>query len=185
MRKPCSAEGCDLTKDPKSSRYCYWHRLALAPMSQQIEEAHKRAAPEFTQDLGVGSESLLCPDCFSYVPTWYATGKRCKADAYAARHGKATERRYGLGRDAYDSLLALQGGKCAICRAAPRRRMLVVDHSHATGAVRGLICGRCNHDLLGSAHDALALLKAAVAYLERPPAGGLWTAPEEVNHEVS
>jgi hypothetical protein len=36
--------------------------------------------------------------------------------------------------------------------------------------VRGLLCRRCNHRLLGSAHDATEILKRAIEYLEFPPA---------------
>jgi hypothetical protein len=36
--------------------------------------------------------------------------------------------------------------------------------------VRGVICKRCNHDLLGAAHDDIEILKRAIAYLESPPA---------------
>lgn len=175
----CSVAECDIPKDVKSSRYCYWHRVARAPMSQQIEEARKRKEDP-TRSASSGPDPLLCPDCNTLAPRWYVVGKRCKADAYAARHGQATERRYGLGRDAYQALLELQGGKCAICRSKPRIQMLRVDHNHATGAVRGLICGKCNHDLLGGGRDSLAVLKAAVAYLENPPAGGNWVPPGEI-----
>lgn len=37
------------------------------------------------------------------------------------------------------------GGRCALCE---RRTELVIDHDHATGKVRGLICAQCN-TLLG------------------------------------
>jgi Recombination endonuclease VII len=41
-------------------------------------------------------------------------------------------------------MLAEQGGGCAICGAEPKTKRLHVDHDHKTGAVRGLLCFRCN-----------------------------------------
>ena len=43
--------------------------------------------------------------------------------------------------------LRRQGGKCALCECAvppPDRHRLVVDHSHATDQLRGLLCNGCN-----------------------------------------
>jgi len=54
---------------------------------------------------------------------------------------------YGITPEHYESMLAAQGGGCAICgsRKAPsKRQWLYVDHDHATGAVRGILCARCN-----------------------------------------
>ena len=61
------------------------------------------------------------------------------------------KRVYGMADGDWDRLLALQGGRCAICGCTARERRLVVDHDHKTGAVRGLLCTRDNHDLLGAA----------------------------------
>ena len=41
-------------------------------------------------------------------------------------------------------MLAEQGGLCAICKSAPAAH---VDHDHATGAVRALLCFNCNGGL--------------------------------------
>lgn len=62
-------------------------------------------------------------------------------------------------------MLAAQGGRCAICRQEPGRRALDVDHSHETGAVRGLLCELCNKGL-GCFRDSLDALRRAVVYLE-------------------
>lgn len=52
----------------------------------------------------------------------------------------------GLGVDqaVYDRMLAEQHGVCRICGRPPKVRRLHVDHDHKTGAVRGLLCFRCN-----------------------------------------
>lgn len=53
-----------------------------------------------------------------------------------------------LSPDEYEALLEAQGGVCAICGNPPAKRRLSVDHDHATGKVRGLLCFRCNRALL-------------------------------------
>lgn len=68
---------------------------------------------------------------------------------------------YGLTVEDFDALLAAQGGRCAICTAeAP----LHVDHCHATGAVRGLLCTRCNK-AIGVLGDTADSVLRAVTYL--------------------
>lgn len=67
-------------------------------------------------------------------------------------------------------MVVAQDGRCAICReeetatARGRVRSLAVDHDHETGAVRGLLCSRCN-TALGLFRDNPALLLEAIAYL--------------------
>jgi len=82
---------------------------------------------------------------------------------------------FGISLDNYNQMLEVQGGVCAICgRAGQGRdgrgvnpdkpRRLCVDHDHATGAVRGLLCGWCNRTLGRFDNDAERFEKAA-AYL--------------------
>ena len=63
------------------------------------------------------------------------------------------------------------GGKCEIClgvqsRNKNKNEQLCIDHDHATGRVRGVLCHSCNA-ALGLFKDSLPLLKRAIAYLER------------------
>jgi hypothetical protein len=55
-------------------------------------------------------------------------------------------RRYGLTIARYEEMLEGQRGVCAICDGLPsgKNKSLCVDHDHETGAVRGLLCHRCN-----------------------------------------
>lgn len=69
--------------------------------------------------------------------------------------------RYGIEREAYEAMLADQGGVCAICG---RDEKLVIDHDHETGEIRGLLCHRCNF-ALGAVEDDTAILANAIAYL--------------------
>jgi hypothetical protein len=99
-------------------------------------------------------------------------GKPAKCKGYCASHYDKTRRaagyrpacynpqsyrekrmrhRYGIEPAEYDALLAAQGGLCAICRQPPGENVrahwggkLCVDHDHATGKIRGLLCNDCN-----------------------------------------
>jgi hypothetical protein len=67
----------------------------------------------------------------------------------------------------YQALLDAQGGGCALCGRAPRvGRSLHVDHNHETGAVRGLLCFRCNVGIGHFGEDTLRTADAIV-YLAR------------------
>jgi hypothetical protein len=101
---------------------------------------------------------------------------RCKACKYTSEeresHNQRTRDhkflvRYGITRTERDRMAADQDGKCAICGDV---ELLHVDHCHASGKVRGLICFRCN-TLLGNAKDDPDILRAAIAYLEVNNAG--------------
>jgi|SRR5215469_2910142 len=50
---------------------------------------------------------------------------------------------YDVPVDWYNEQLERQKGVCAICGKMGKRR-LCVDHDHATGKVRGLLCDYCN-----------------------------------------
>ena len=57
--------------------------------------------------------------------------------------------KYGIKLEDYERMFEEQGGVCAICGSPPtahkkNRGHLHVDHDHASGEVRGLLCHRCN-----------------------------------------
>lgn len=121
-----------------------------------------------------------CAGCQSFrdLEDFPKNGTKCRACTSAKTHESMVEKTYGITGDDYATLLKRQGGKCAICRARPRSKRLAVDHDHKSGAVRGLLCSRCNHDLMGAAWDSLAIAVALWHYLNTPPAGGAWLPPE-------
>jgi hypothetical protein len=73
------------------------------------------------------------------------------------------KRLYGISPADYDALLAKQDGVCAIC-GKPSEETLCVDHCHATGTIRGLLCRKCNTGL-GCYEDDPAAMITSLAYL--------------------
>jgi hypothetical protein len=55
-------------------------------------------------------------------------------------------KKYGITAADYERMFAEQDGKCLICRTDKTGRwsFFHVDHDHATGKVRGLLCVSCN-----------------------------------------
>lgn len=75
-------------------------------------------------------------------------------------------RLYGITKARYTEMVAAQAGVCAICGGPPGERSLAVDHDHATGQIRSLLCTRCNIGI-GGFRDDPTLLRLALAYLDR------------------
>lgn len=98
-------------------------------------------------------------------------------DRRSYRMSKEAQRHYGLRRyygmtgEQYGEMLAAQKGLCAICQKPETAmfngvpKVLHVDHCHAGGGIRALLCGSCN-GMLGLAKDSPATLRAAADYLE-------------------
>lgn len=77
--------------------------------------------------------------------------KTSTAEAKAKVRDKYLQTKYGITLFEYNSMLALQSERCAICRKHQSlfKSSLAVDHNHVTGRVRGLMCYYCNHRLVG------------------------------------
>jgi hypothetical protein len=70
-------------------------------------------------------------------------------------------KRSGVSIEKYEEMLKIQNGGCAICGRPPKEgKRLAIDHCHKTGAVRGLLCFRCNFGLSFFKDDRDALMKA-------------------------
>lgn len=77
------------------------------------------------------------------------------------------KRLYGITPEEYKIIFSLQDGCCAICsrNQSILKKRLSVDHDHATGEIRGLLCDACNRGI-GLLKDSIDNLKFAILYLE-------------------
>lgn len=91
----------------------------------------------------------------------------CRCDMCKSANSDARKKSvYGLLPGQYDDAVKSRNGNCDIC--GPTDKKLMVDHDHASGEVRGLLCNNCN-TALGKFMDDVGLLLAAIRYLQDPP----------------
>ena len=83
--------------------------------------------------------------------------ERCKRNSLVQHYQSS----YGLSLEEVED--KLDGGTCEICG---RICKLVVDHSHATGKVRGFICRQCNC-AIGLVYEDTRTLTKIINYLGR------------------
>ena len=112
----------------------------------------------------------VCKACVSIrLKAYYKSLDNLKKEEFKITTKKSfLKRRYGLTPEKLDSMYALQNGECLICKTKKETystpKGLLVDHCHATGKVRGLLCNSCNM-LLGLAKDNTEILQRAIAYI--------------------
>lgn len=93
-------------------------------------------------------------------------GRRKERDPFVQRRSEL-KRLYGITLEQYAEMFSEQGEVCAICKAeCGTKKSLSVDHDHATGKVRGLLCNGCNTSL-GQFKDSQILLQRAIEYLKK------------------
>lgn len=101
------------------------------------------------------------------IRRWYLANRVEQGKKTTAARRK---RLFGVDEARYAEMLQAQAGGCAICHAPPNpegrpaTQTLCVDHDHETGAVRGLLCHRCNKSLGGL--PTVVLLESAIRYLK-------------------
>jgi hypothetical protein len=82
-------------------------------------------------------------------------------EGYRLRNREKRLKRHGLTFDAFEKLSEQQSNKCAICDSETK---LHIDHCHATGKIRGLLCFACNVSL-GKMKDSPYILERALEYI--------------------
>lgn len=107
-------------------------------------------------------EPWLCQNyCGKRVP--YGRARYCSDDC--ARAARYIRHKYHITPRDIHRMLQEQNHRCPICTREISRPTLQVDHDHATGELRGLLCRACNLTL-GMVEDNPETLRRAVQYLQ-------------------
>jgi hypothetical protein len=120
-----------------------------------------------------GHPAGACKECRTVL---HKTRKRADPTIYERIEWPCKLKKlYGITVEQYDSLLAEQKGCCAICGSTSSysrnykntaRAKFSVDHCHATGKVRGLLCTKCNR-ALGLLNDSIESVLRMSEYLKK------------------
>lgn len=140
--------------------------LKNKPKKEQTKKASKYPNGYFKEKPCRWCETYFQPS----APSEHYCSDKCKdyavADAYIQRN-------YNISLTNYQDLYIEQNGKCKLCGSKgfkikeSHSMLLVIDHNHLTGAVRGLLCHNCNR-ALGLFKDDISLLKKGIEYLSKP-----------------
>lgn len=159
-RGSCSAEGCGR---PHASRgWCTMHytRWYINGDPLAVKKPYRVDVVDGAKRCSRCKRSKQLTD-FNHARrnrTGYsAQCRRCQAET---RHARL----YQITPDQYRALFDSQGGVCAICGGPGNSKGLVIDHDHASGVVRGILCGHCN-TALGLLEDNPDRLRRAICYL--------------------
>jgi len=181
VRQPrCSVKGC--TRETSARNLCSWHYSKadhpnkntwklLRSRTKGKYPAKWESFEGFLEDIGERPPGKCSLRRINPKKAWAADNvrwlERSKFSSHDAKYARDWRLRseYGLTADDYQAMVAQQGERCAICGTKPKNT-LSVDHSHAHGHVRGLLCTGCNRGL-GYFSDDPAIIERAITYLRK------------------
>jgi len=157
IEKPHGEFYFDRTKRLRIGTYCKSCSITIAAATYERRKAMPKVTPEFK----------LCGTCTEELPASAFWGSAAALDGLMpeckdCRRERVRGYRYGLPPGEYDRMLEEQARCCASCGSD--NQLLVVDHRHSDGIVRGLVCGNCN-TAIGLMGDDPDRLIAAALYL--------------------
>lgn len=168
-RGTCSIEGCDRPHQAKGLCESHWRSQRQKRLRQEAKA--QRVAVEGPR-VCAHCEQLIASDRRRRGPVSYCS-RACKEAAYLASGRAAAactksyfKRNYGLTMADVEDLRSRPCDICGTTEWNGRHKQAHIDHDHATGRIRGVLCSECNTGL-GKFGDDIGRLEAAVRYLSR------------------
>lgn len=180
LGQPCEVVGCIRTS--KGGRLCAMHTERLrrfgevgppGPLKAAVGYEKKAICKQCRQEVLVldmprtsaGNRSVFCSACVA------VRGRKSRELGTLQRLDKdrrANLRKFKMTLPEFEDLLLFQGQRCAICFSPDPggHGNFHVDHCHATGRNRALLCTRCNTGL-GYFRDDPGLIRRAASYVEQ------------------
>ena len=142
-------------------------RMSLRGRAQSEDHVKKRAE---SRRISLSNTTRSCVKCGDGFTPTQAAQKYCSGRCWQSveRRRRPKDGRISIHASVYAQMLEAQDRKCKICGveggANNRGDKLAVDHCHASGRIRGLLCHKCN-TALGLFKDNPENLAAAIRYL--------------------
>ena len=172
----CCIDDCDGEVFARTACYFHYGRAYRAGL---VDMLPKKPRKHQLSNINIEALTCDCSKCGEGVPL--RIRRRYKNPEYACQNGdrgrRSRRRRgsgatvgsrrwvlYGISDEEYEIRLAAQGGRCLICQEKMLRP--VIDHDHASGQVRGLLCISCNAGL-GFFRDNVQALARAAKYVRQ------------------
>ena len=132
-------------------------RSRVRALNNARTREYRRRHPERLKEITRRSYLKNREQKMAYFQKYRAEGRHVKNARVQAWRRQGIE----ITWDEYEALRKAQGEACKLCG---KSRQLAVDHDHATGYVRGLLCAQCNTGI-GHLGDNVEGLERAIAYL--------------------
>lgn len=156
-----------MPNDPEYMRaYRARNRDKIAARKQATKERDNARRRE---NYAKNPERIKAADKRSYyrnVEAHRAASRQWHTDHPGRQRAAKIQHKYGITPAQHADMFLRQNGCCAICRNEFGAKREHIDHDHANGAIRGLLCSGCNTGL-GHFKDDTGFLAAAIEYLRR------------------
>lgn len=151
------------------TREAYKTRLINMELGNPSKNKQTANPSKYPQGYFKQKKCRVCGELFiPKAPSEHTCSEYCRKYSHVEAYYKRT---YGLSIEQYLDIAEDQNFVCAICgqenfpMGVNHSGLLVVDHEHSSGQIRGLLCHNCNR-ALGLLQDSVSTLLAALSYLE-------------------
>lgn len=167
---PC-VNGHDSPRYTKGGR-CVFCSMSDTAKNRGIEFTgfSKRAIANFTRKIAIDSGNRTYESSRPCKHGHYTrfTGSNncveCSRISQEKRKVRSRNRRiekiYGINEEEYSEILLSQNNKCRICFSEYNKKSFHIDHCHSSGAIRGILCSKCNQAIGLFKEDTEAMLRA-------------------------
>lgn len=139
-------------------------RGGAPPFKEQCVRGHDYAQ---TRARRRSNGTTFCRECLKIRQTQYEQSK--PGEKFVRSKKSTIKRNYGLTLEQYGQILEDAGSICPICQGEMHGKPgtpsgACLDHCHATGVVRGALCGKCN-TAIGYLRDDPEAMERAAAWV--------------------